>query len=376
MEKEKIVDVNRSEEENFISILQATENALKEAMEPFLYYFDFYDINEFMKWAHYDYDTLYTITVYGILNMLSITYSKDIPIKTIIDNMPPLDTISREEMYRKLISRLKETFSKRNEQHLSYFNQLHHEPRMMAADALWYDLLSSYPIIKRFLREDEAIITKKFFGDLNEIYSFINNNYKGYDRFYLRHKLEMSSKLELFYKILCLIKKEKRRLKLSDQKVSQMLEEMYKLHNIPCRCPGIEMTLFEYPYIDVYNEILTFQEYERTVNSISFNTNDIAMYYMEDREGAIAWTIFINLIHNAVVYHLSCKIEQELALAGNKIGFDLINKIQHCQNATAYFDEFMKSIKTINFENYKEDITYTHFKKVYHLKRERSKKND
>lgn len=273
-----IIDRTKSADENFNSILNEVKNHLDKALEPFLDSFDFKSVEEFIKAMRYDYDTLYTTTVYAVLNLLSISYSKDLPKKKILENMPILNTAtcSEEDKNRKRLPRIKKAYLKLLIPNMFYFNQFDHVPRLMATDALWYNLLWDFPSLRRFLFNEEAIISQKFFDELKSIYDAIDK-YCGYDRFYLKQKLEMCSKLELFYKILSLIKKEKRRLKLSNKRVNRMIGNMYTLHMIPYKHRLFVSIVSKYPEMEVYNEILEFSEYQMMVNSIVLNTNDIAI---------------------------------------------------------------------------------------------------
>ena len=241
---------------------------------------------------------------------------------------------------------------------------------------MWYELISDFPMLKRFLFKEEAIITKKFFDDLNSVYEKVNT-YTGYDRFHLMHKLEMSSKLEMFYKILSLIKKAKRSLKLGASEVQNMIDGMYSLHIVPYNHPEFSIIANTSDDMGLFAEILSFSYNENTINNIVYNVDKLSDYYIESPTSTINFIRVINFIHNTAVFHLCCKIEKELSLSDNQKGYALIKSIQHCTTATAYFDEYMSSKPLVNMhKNCSKDITFTHFKRIYKLKAEPSKKQN
>ena len=81
-----------------------------------------------------------------------------------------------DERNRKRVKRIKKKFNERSNAHSTYLHTPEYAPRMLVTHALWYDLISEFPIIKKFLHEDNPIITKKFFDELALIYNEINTN--------------------------------------------------------------------------------------------------------------------------------------------------------------------------------------------------------
>lgn len=334
------------------------------------------EIDEFMHLVKYDYISLEITIAYNLLNLLGITYSENIPQQRAIDNMTDIGSYyaTDREMNRKRVNRIKTSYSERNATHADYLNSPQFTPKILAEDSLWYELLSDFPILKRFLYNEEAIITKKFFDDLNVVYDNINEK-GGYDRFKLMHKLEMSSKIELFYKILSSIKQEKRRLKLGKSDVDNMIEGMYYLHIVPYNHPDFSTIANHSGDMKLFDEILSFSYNENTVNNIVFNIDKLINYYTEASTSTIHFIRVLNFIHNTVVFHLCCKIEEELSLYDNQKNFEGIKNIQHCEAATTYFDNYINSHNLVNmYKDCSQDITFTHFKKIYKLKPESSKK--
>ncbi len=376
--KNVIVDIDTSEDNNFNSLLNAVSNTLNSVIITFSDYFRLSGIDEFMQLVKYDYSSLQVTIVYNLLNMLGITYSENMPQQRAVDNMTengysyPTD----EEMNHKRINRIKGSYNERNANHSDYLNSPLFTPKILAEDSLWYELISDFPMLKRFLFKEEAIITKKFFDDLNSVYEKVNT-YTGYDRFRLMHKFEMSSKLEMFYKILSLIKKEKRSLKLGASEVQDMIDGMYNLHIVPYNHPEFSIIANTSDDMGLFAEILSFSYNENTINNIVFNVDKLSDYYIESPTSTINFIRVINFIHNTAIFHLCCKIEKELSMSDNQKGYALIKSIQHCTTATAYFDNYMSSKPLVNMhKNCSKDITFAHFKRIYKLKTEPSKKQN
>lgn len=100
--------------------------------------------------------------------------------------------------------------------------------------------------------------------------------------------------------------------------------------------------------------------------------------YVKYSEETLNFVKMLNYIHYAVVFHLDIKIETELLNNDSQQNFSLIRNIQHCEDATIFFDEYIDSISFANMDkNCSKDITFTHFKKIYKLKPENpSNKNN
>lgn len=370
-----IIDIGKNADNNFDSLLRAVSDTLNSVITTFVKYFRLKNTDGFMQLIKYDYDSLETTIIYNLLNLLGITYAENIPQSRAVENMTDYSVLyPPEDMNRKRVKRIKNVYNERNLNHSIYLNSTPFTPKILASDALWYELLSDFPILKRFLFNEEAIITKKFFDDLNSVYEKINS-YKGYDKFYLMHKLEMSSKLELFYRILSSIKREKRRLKLVNSEVEVMIDRMYHLHIVPYNHPEFFCIVRKSISMGLFDEILNIPYDKNTVNTIVFSVDKLADYYIESPTNAINFIRVLNFIHNTVVFHLCCKIENELSSSDSQKNFDLITNIQHCKRATYYFDSYMNLENLINMhKNCSKDITFTHFKRIYMIKTEPKKK--
>ena len=373
-----IVEIDTNEDDNFNNLLNAISNTLNSAIITFSKYFRLSGIDEFIQLVKYDYSSLQVTIVYNLLELLSITYAENLPNYSAVKNMTVNDTCcsSDEDMNRKRVERLKKAFDKRNTSHSTYLNLPQFVPKILAGDSLWYELLSDFPILKRFLLKEEATVSKKFFDELNLVYKKINK-YNGYDRFYLMYKLEVNSKLEMFYKILSSIKKEKRRLKLVLTEVENIIDGMYYLHIVPYNHPELPIIVNNSDDADLFNEILSFSYSENTINKIVFNVDKLIDYYTEAPTSTINFVRILNIIHNVVVFHLCNKIENELSLSSSKIGFEFIKGIQHCKTATAYFDDYINSKNLVNIhKDCSKDITFAHFKRIYKVKTEPSRKQN
>ena len=111
-------------------------------------------------------------------------------------------------------------------------------------------------------------------------------------------------------------------------------------------------------------------------NSIKdFNTNLLIDVFITNSKAAYDKLEILNFINNAVVAHLSDKIEKELSITDCYRGFEFIKEIQQCYAAASFFDDYIDSNNHINRnKDCGQDITFTHFKKIYNLKPERPKK--
>lgn len=374
----RIIDKKNTAEDNFNNILTAADNVLSSVILTFSNHLSLNGIDDLMHLLKYDYRSLKTIIVYGLLNFLGITYSENLSQKRTIDNMKDMNFYysTDKDMNRKRIERLKNLYNKRNTSHISHLNTSSFTPKILVEDSLWYELLSDFPILKRFLHNEEAIITKHFFDDMNSVYAKINT-YSGYDRFKLMHKLEMNSKIELFYKILSSIKKEKKRLKLSKEDVDKkLISPMKDFHTVNFNYPDFADVARNSGNM-IFNEILKFDYYEKTISNIIFNVDELVECYVKYPEETLNFVKMLNYIHYAVVFHLDIKIETELLNNDSQQNFSLIKNIQHCEDATIFFDEYIDSISFANMDkNCSKDITFTHFKKIYKLKPEKSSKKN
>ena len=245
-------------------------------------------------------------------------------------------------------------------------------PKILATDSLWYALLSDFPILKRFLYNKEPIITKKFFEELNLVYDKINT-YSGYDRFFLLHKLDMNSKLEMFYKVLSLIKKEKRSKKLPDSDIQEMILEMRNLHLVPYNSIGFYAVLSSNVTLsEVFHPIMQIPPSQGVINSIVFNTDALIDSYIKEPVKIANFVNILNFIHTAVVFYLCEQIENELSFLNTQTSLNLISDIQHCDVATNFFDTYVNTNSLIDFnKDCSRDITFQHFKKVYNIKTEK-----
>ena len=376
MTNEKLIDIHKSGDANFNNILNITKQTLDEATIPFLNLSACNTSEEFIELMKYDYISLYSTIVGSLLYGLSTAFATRMPKYETERNMPSIDTgeFHDDDMNRQRKNRIYTDYCKRNEVHAQYLNSPEYTPVTHAADALWYSLLSDFPILKRFLLKEEAIITKRFFDDLNSIYYKINT-YSGYDRFFLLHKLEMQSKLEMSYKFLSLIKKEKRRKKLSDMQVHNTIAEISNFHIMSYNLLGYEFVLCNNIALPpLFHEAMQVLPTEKTINSIVFNVDSLINYYFEHPSVALDFINMLNFIHNAVVAHLGIRIETELSDCEPQIGFRLIKDIQHCDAASEFFNTYINDNVIINFnKDCGKDITFTHFKKFYKLKPEKKK---
>ena len=383
MENEKILDINRSNDDNFNNLLNASNNALNSAIMPFLNFGKLSGIDEFMQFVKYDYSSLQITTAYNLLNLLSITYDSDVTqhhIAKCLSNAFACSSTAAYDTYgsamernRKRIKRIKDLYDKRNINHSSYLHSQPFTPRILSTDLLWYELLLEFPELKRFLFTDEATITKNFFNYLNSVYEKINS-YDGYDRFYLMYKLEMSSKLELFYKILSSIKQAKRRLKLVTSDVENMINQMNCLHVVPYNPLKFALIASTSNDTELFFEILSTPYYKNTISCIVLNIDKLANYYTTSPLYTINLIKLLNFISNAVVFHLCTRIVNELPLFDKQKNLFLIQNIQHCKTSTVYFDNYINTHDIVNTsKNCSKDITFTHFKRVYKLKPDRKK---
>ena len=374
MENKKILDTNKSGNDNFNRLLNITKQTLDEAFEPFLEVCGVETKEDLLLKLNYDYNSLCAMVMCGILYMLAVAYSKGITQQDSVKSIPCIDdrNDTAYAMNYGRVKRIMEEYAKRNAIHAKYLNSHGFEPRVMAADALWYDLLSEFPLLKRFLHKEEAIITKEFFNELNSVYDRIDG-YSGYERFFLFYKLETMSKLEMFYKVLSLIKKKKRAQKLHDSVVQPKVCSMGMLHRVAYNKIGFEIGLNVSERFLVYNTIMDIQPCT-TINSIVFNTKLLIDVFIADSKAAYDKLEVLNFINNAVVVHLSDKIEKELSITDCYRGFEFIKEIQQCYAAASFFDDYIDSNNHINRnKDCGQDITFTHFKKIYKLKPERSK---
>lgn len=365
METKRIIDLSKDYDSIFNDILRETENALQTAIQPFSNYYAL-ETEDFISFLKYDYDTLLAITLYNLLNIIGIKLSKYFTEIDIYPNMYSYGLASASDMdiNRKRLRRIKEQFMNRNEKNLEYFNsQKDYIPETLLSDVKWYDLISDYPILKRFLFKDDYVVKKTFFDDLNDVYNEINQN-EGYDRFNLLYKLEVNSKIELFYNVLAKIKKEKRRLKLPDSKVQDIIEQMAFLHTVPITIYEFKDIIKYSSEISVFNEIMNLSPQERTLNGIVFNINEIADYFVKEPKITIDFIKTLNFISNAVVFHLFIRISGEI----NQ--YKVIDNLMHCNSATDFFDNYLNSHNIYkNDKNCSKDITFTHFKKIYNMKK-------
>ncbi len=380
MENRNILDITKSSDDNFNSILDAVSTALDVALTPFLQLAGVDTPKEFMQFMRYDYDSFYATIVGNLLTSLSMSYDNKLPQKKIVERMSSIDTgeFYDDERNRKRVKRIKKKFNERSNAHATYLHTPEYAPRMLVTHALWYDLISEFPIIKKFLHEDNPIITKNFFDELALVYNEINTH-SGYDRFFLLHKLEASSALELFYKLLMLIKKEKRSKKLSDKAVKQMINGIIDLYIFPLNQLELLLELPSYGFKipKVFQEVAEISPLERTTNSIVFNIDSLIDYYFEQPSIVTDFLHLLNFIHNAVVFHLSTRIENELCSITPENGFEFIDGIKHCFSATTFFDDFLDSKVKINLEkDCSSDITFTQFKLLYNIKTEKQKENN
>ena len=372
MVSKRILDINKSGDDNFNSILDITKQTLDEAIAIFFGMSTVKETDEILKQLKYDYTSLYTTIVGSLLNMLCFVYSDNLSKRITLKNMSNIEDreCSEEAMNNKRVRRIMTDYVKRNERHAIYLNSPEYKPTVNAADALWYALISDFPILKRFLHNDFPNISKNFFDELNLIYDKINT-YKGYDRFFLLHKTEMMSKLEMFYKVLALIKRDKRSRKLSDHMVQKMLYGMKNLHIVPFNQVGFSLILQGGKLSPIYQEIMEQLPSAYTINSIVFNTDSLISHYISVPKAVFEVLEILNFIYNAVVFHLSWQIVKELVLPDGNKGFELVKDIQQCRAATDFFDSYVDSNNLVNRKkDCSHDITFTHFKKVYMLKKE------
>lgn len=81
MEYNNILDINKSSDENFNSILDAVSTALDVALTPFLQLAGVDTPKEFMQFMRYDYDSFYATIVGNLLTSLSMSYDNKLPQK-------------------------------------------------------------------------------------------------------------------------------------------------------------------------------------------------------------------------------------------------------------------------------------------------------
>ncbi len=369
MENEKILDINRSNDDNFNNLLNNVQSILKFVINPFLISLNIQTLDEFMKIFRYDFKSLCVTTMYNILYNIVDRVSRNTSKSEIIDHMTTLNIEGERDWNRKRANSMLNEFKKRNKSHLEYFHvNSCYEPKLLAADSPWYSFVSDNRIVKRFLLKDEAMLTKNFFNDLNSIYDEINKK-TGYDRFYLFYKLETNSHLEMFYELLSLIKKEKRKRKLPSKNVNEMIDGLQHLHLIQCNHPDF-VTIFEsYKNIPVFSEMLNIPFDRKDLNGIVFNVSNLNHLYIEHPSAAFAAVNILNFINKLSTYYLSVKIEYELYSIAEKDYSNFIADIQHCDHATKYFNNYINTHIIVNtHKNCSNDITFTHFKRIYNLK--------
>ena len=188
------------------------------------------------------------------------------------------------------------------------------------------------------------------------------------------HKLERMSKLEMFYKVLALIKKEKQRLKLPDSSVQIMLHRMDMLHRISGNKLGHQILHEEIGLPRVYHELLAETPFT-TINSIVFNTDSLIDLFISEPRAVYDKLEVLNFICNAVVYNVCYRVAEELSKKRSMEVYELIKDAQDCYTATNFFDEYVDSHNLHNrSKNCSEDITFTHFKTVYVLKKENQRR--
>ena len=370
-----ILDITKSADDNFKKLLAITDETLKNAIAPFLQYWVCVEL-DFFELVKYDYDSLFVTTVHGVLDFLVDEYGKNLPKRVLIENMLHLNFSEATDDARndKRIDRILEAYNERREKHAEYLNYPDYKPRMLVSDVGFYDVVSDVSILKRFLFDKEPIITKKFFDELKQAYEMINGK-KGYEKFHIMHKLEKDSKLEMFYKVLSLIKKEKRRLKLNDSDVQKLIEKMQYLHIMSCEYAEICNIIDYYGNAEIYAEVICSLEGKKTVNNIVFNVDKLVEYYAQSPSGTAVFFWLLNFIHDAVVFHMSEKIASELLFETDMSGFEFVRSIQLCDASTEFFDNYLNSHNLVNLEKKcGKDITFTHFKKIYNIRREPPRK--
>lgn len=158
MENEKILDINRSNDDNFNNLLNASSNALNSAIIPFLNFEKLSGMDEFMQFVKYDYSSLQITTTYNLPNLLSITYDNDVTqhhIAKCLSNAFACSSTAAYDTYgsamernRKRIKRIKDLYDKRNINHSSYLHSQPFTPRILSTDLLWYELLLEFPELK------------------------------------------------------------------------------------------------------------------------------------------------------------------------------------------------------------------------------------
>ena len=151
MARKTIIDISKNTDDNFNNILEIVTKVLNSAMAPFIEYLTFDTADQFLEFMQYDYNSLYTATVYGLLTMLANTYSEGLPISEILKIMP--NAGFDDQTNRKRLERIHKKLLKRNSAHARYLSAPEYTPRLLAFDALWYDFLCEYPMINRFLHE-------------------------------------------------------------------------------------------------------------------------------------------------------------------------------------------------------------------------------
>lgn len=353
---------------------------------------------DFFEKFHYDFDSLFAVTLYKTLKFISEELTENIAEAAIkkeianqhtekfnyseqdISNNDNIFSIimSEKDRTRKFYDRLKSSYYERNGEHLKYLKITNSfSSRLFIEDSNYYLLLQKFPQIKKFLLTEKITRwnTKSFFGDLDNFYKEIEL-YDGYDKFALYHHFESDCKIELFYRMLMKIKRDKRKYKWNDKKVQEQIGRLSALHTVPF-CPPQAKAIVQSYYLEVENPVHAFGGH--AVNEIVFDVDVlIELNEIDDYWEALSNLQILNYILNSVVATVSPLVSQlmlyndDFKKLSAEERFLIIEKMLSNKTATDFYNDYLnKKVHIVTPKNVSKDITLTHFKKIYQIELEK-----
>lgn len=373
----------------FHEISQLTYTILLEFSKFFMSNFSL-DKEQFFDEFKYDFDSLHVVTLYKVLKFSSQDFSSESEKERndILNEIFPsskgkhqqnqrIDTSNTNyyiqcdrENFRKSISRLNDKYTQRNNSNLDYFNMPDHfEAKMWAEDSIYDLLLRDVPEIRRFLLEDAFIMknSETFFDSLGLFYKKIES-YCGIQKFDLYHHFESDCHIEMFYKSLQKIKLKKRKCKLDAGDVDALIFKLAQLHKVP-----LILNLYKKEELEELFNVFT--SYPQMTNSIVFDTQNLIDLFIVSPDDAIKKWNVLSYIHTfALVSSYPCltrMLEGKYQKLYKKSPQDILKLIIQSEACTTFFDNYLNEHPHI-FKNKKpsNDITMTHFKTLYNIKKE------
>lgn len=381
----------------FEDIASFTHKQLIYFVRPFIQKDSITEFDFFQKF-HYNFDSLFAVTLYKTLKFISEELTENIAEAAIKKHMgaqiaqkynySAQDILNNDSIYssiisekdrtRKFYSRLESSYSARNSEHLKYL-QIPNDfsSKLFIEDSNYYSLLQEFPQIKRFLLNENFTMwnTDSFFCDLDNFYKEIEKH-DGYYRFALYHHFESDCKIELFYKMLMKIKRDKRKFKWNDKKVQEQIGRLSTLHTVPF-CPPQAKAIVQSYYLEVENPVHAFLG--NTINEIVFDVDClIELNEIDDYWKAVFKVQVLNYILNSVVVTVYPLVSQQVLYnydfkkLSDEERFLIIEKMLSNKMATDFYNDYLsKKVHIATPKNVGKDITLTHFKKIYQINLEK-----